>query len=113
MTKDGTGNDSIQTGKQNNRSNNNCGNDDYSIFFTGIAPQRAYAATEVAYPVTGGNIYFDKDTGTVIRCDDAVTDVIIPEEIEGVTVTKIGRSAFSHKTLLKSVVMADSITKIC
>ena len=24
--------------------------------FTGIAPQRTYAATEVAYEVTGGNI---------------------------------------------------------
>ena len=80
--------------------------------FTGIAPQRAYAATEVAYPVTGGNIYFDKDTGTVTRCDDTVTEAVIPAEIEGVTVSVIGSSAFSWKKSLKSVIMADSIVSI-
>ena len=80
--------------------------------FTGIAPQNAYAATEVPYEVTGGNIYFDKDTGTVTRCDDTVTDVVIPEEIEGVTVRVIGSSAFSWKKSLKSVIMADSIVSI-
>ena len=80
--------------------------------FTGIAPQRAYAATEVAYPVTGGNIYFDKDTGTVTGCDDTVTDVVIPEEIKGVAVRVIGKSAFSWKKSLKSVIMADSIVSI-
>lgn len=80
--------------------------------FTGIAPQRAYAATEVAYEVTGGNIYFDKDTGTVTGCDDTVTEAVIPAEIEGVAVTGIGESAFKNKISLKSVIMADSIVSI-
>ena len=80
--------------------------------FTGIAPQRAYAAEGVAYPVTGGNIYFDKDTGAVTGCDDTVTEAVIPAEIEGVAVTKIGKNAFYEKKSLISVDMADSITEI-
>ena len=80
--------------------------------FTGIAPQSAYAATVVPYEVTGGNIYFDKDTGKVTGCDNTVTEAVIPEEIEGVAVTKIGQQAFYQKTSLTSVVMADSITEI-
>ena len=46
--------------------------------------------TDVAYAVEGGNIYFDKATGTITDCDDGVTEAIIPAEIGGVKVTSIG-----------------------
>lgn len=80
--------------------------------FTGITPKGAYAATEVAYAVTGGNIYFDKDSGKITGCDDTVTEAVIPAEIDGAAVTKIGQQAFYQKTSLTNVVMADSITEI-
>ena len=51
--------------------------------FTGIASQSVYAATEVAYPVTGGNIYFDTRYNTVTKCDNTVTEIVIPEEYMG------------------------------
>ena len=34
--------------------------------------------TIVAYPVTGGNIYFDTATGTITDCDASVTEAVIP-----------------------------------
>ena len=77
--------------------------------FTGIAPQRTYAATEVAYKVTGGNIYFDTRYKTVTKCDNTVTEIVIPEEIEGVAVTGIQGYAFSGCTDLSSVYIPASI----
>ena len=77
--------------------------------FTGIASQSVYAATEVAYPVTGGNIYFDTRYNTVTKCDNTVTEIVIPEEIEGVAVTGIQGYAFSGCTDLSSVYIPASI----
>ena len=77
--------------------------------FTGIAPQRTYASTEVAYEVTGGNIYFDTRYKTVTKCDNTVTEIVIPEEIEGVTVTEIQGYAFSDCTDLSYVYIPASI----
>lgn len=45
------------------------------------------------YPVEGGNIYFNVETGTVTDCDESVTEAIIPSQINGVNVTSID---FSH-----------------
>ena len=80
--------------------------------FTGIAPQNAYAATEVAYKVTGGNIYFDTRYNTVTKCDNTVTEIFIPEEIEGVAVTGIQGYAFSGCTDLSYVYIPASIEKM-
>lgn len=80
--------------------------------FTGIAPQSAYAATEVAYAVTGGNIYFDTRYNTVTKCDNTVTEIVIPEEIEGVAVTGIQGYAFSGCTDLSYVYIPASIKKM-
>ena len=61
------------------------------------SPQAAAAQSgTVAYAVTGGNIYFDKETGTITDCDSSVTSADIPAEIEGVSVTSIGEEAFGH-----------------
>ena len=60
-------------------------------------------AGAIAYPVTGGNIYFNTSTGTVTGCDRTVTTATIPMSIAGTTVTiitipsrvsSIGLSAF-------------------
>ena len=67
---------------------------------------------DVAYPVTGGNIYFDKATGRVTGCDQTVTAADIPSEIEGVAVTAIEVWAFDHCRDLTSVTIPDSVTDL-
>jgi hypothetical protein len=52
------------------------------------------SSTDVKYSEIGGYIYFDKYTGTVTDCDSAVTGVLVPQKIDGVTVTSIGDDAF-------------------
>lgn len=69
-------------------------------------------APEIVYPVSGGNIYFDPNTGTIIDCDLEVTEAVIPSEIEGVAVTAIGDEAFYCCDSLTSVTFPDSITVI-
>ena len=66
----------------------------------------------VTYAVTGGNITFDKATGTITDCDTSVTEANIPSKIDGVTVTSIGYWAFSSCTNLKSVAIPNSVMSI-
>ena len=75
----------------------------------------------VEYAVTGGNLYFDKSTGTITDCDTSVTEAIIPETIDGVKVTKIQgyiygniekNSAFYLCKQLKKIVLPDTVTDI-
>ena len=55
-----------------------------------LVPTAAMAEDDVvAYEVTGGNIYFDKTTGTVTSCNLEVTEANIPSEIDGVAVKSI------------------------
>ena len=49
---------------------------------------------EIALPAEGGNIYFNKETGTITGCDKNVTEALIPKEIDGAAVTHIGYKAF-------------------
>ena len=49
-----------------------------------LVPTAALAdksSTDIAYPVTDGNIYFDQATGTITDCDSSVTEAVIPEDI--------------------------------
>ena len=69
----------------------------------GILSVSAYSETDIAYPVEGGNLYFDKATGTITDCDNSVTGADIPAQIDGVTVTSIGESAFENCSSLTSV----------
>lgn len=71
----------------------------------------AKSSTDIAYPVTSGNIYFDKAKGTITDCDKSVTEAVIPTEIEGITVTSIG-CAFHSCTSLASVMIPNSVTSI-
>ncbi|MBR3560282.1 MAG: leucine-rich repeat protein [Oscillospiraceae bacterium] len=58
--------------------------------------------TDVIYSAPGGNIYFDKFTGTITGADTTVTEAVIPEKIEGVPVVKIGMLAFRGGEPLKA-----------
>lgn len=84
------------------------------IIFLGIyvsIPQQAWAAA-VKYPVTGGNIIFAKSTGTVVSCDETVTEAVIPEKIDGTEVKQIGQNAFSGCGGLASVTLPEGLTRI-
>ena len=72
----------------------------------------AMAATEVKYQVEGGYIYFDENTGIITNCDDSVTKVVIPSEINGVSVTGIGEFAFKFCLNLTSVEIPRGVTSI-
>ena len=83
----------------------------------GLLPQgtlsvNAYSGTDIAYTVEGGNLYFDKETGTITDCDESVTKADIPAQIEGVAVTSIGGWAFSVCDKLKSVTIPSGVTNI-
>lgn len=79
-------------------------------------PQEAWAAetneNEVAYAVEGGNIYFNKETGTIVRADKEITQAEIPEEIEGVTVTNIDEFVFYACENLISVAVPKTVEVI-
>ena len=70
------------------------------------------AGTEVTYAVTGGNITFDTSTGTITDCDWSVTEAVIPDTIEGVSVTSIGYEAFYGCYGLSSIEIPASVTSI-
>lgn len=83
------------------------------ILFTMCSAVRAEESATIAYPVTGGNIYFDPTTGTITGCDDTVTEAIVPASIEGHKVEIIGDSAFRGKDNLTKVVLPEGITTVC
>ena len=70
------------------------------------------AGGNVAYSVDGGNIYFDRDTGTVVAADPWVWNAVIPAEIGGVPVTAIGQGAFEECDRLLSITLPHGLTDI-
>ncbi len=67
------------------------------------------------YPVEGGVLYFDKESGTVTKyrnLDSSVTKLVFPEEIDGVAVTTIGSAMFSLDKNLSEITLSRSITTI-
>ena len=80
-----------------------------------LVPTAALATksdTDIAYAVTGGNIYFDQATGTITDCDESVTEATIPAEINGVAVNSIGWGSFNGCSILTSITLPNSITSI-
>lgn len=57
-------------------------------------------------------IYFDASTGTITDADENITNLKIPNEIDGVAVTKIGASAFYGCTKLSEIDLGTGITSI-
>lgn len=66
----------------------------------------------IAYPVEGGNIYFDSTTGTVVGCDKSVTTVEFPGSLNGVDVISIGGSAFQFCNKLTRVAIPVGVKSI-
>lgn len=81
----------------------------------GLLPGTAWAKkseTDIPYPVIGGNIYFNPDTGEITGCDESVTSAEIPQSISGVAVTSIGMQAFYMNKNLISVTIPKGVTTI-
>ena len=55
---------------------------------------------------------FDKSTGTITKYSGSETEVKIPSEIDGVTVTGIGAEAFMSCQKIKSIVIPDTVKTI-
>ena len=72
----------------------------------------AAGSSQVAYAVTGGNIYFDPSTGAIVGCDKSVTEAVIPSEINGVKVASIGQNAFWAVSNLKSIKISEGVSDI-
>lgn len=90
------------------------GEDVYSAFdgtvhFDGTGHYRNDIA---GYPATGGDIYIDLETGTVVHCDKETKEIDIPAAIDDITITGIGPSAFSMNYSLERVSLPDTLTHI-
>ncbi len=48
----------------------------------------------------------------ITACDESVTEIEIPSEIDGLSVTSIGNDAFYHCDSLTSITIPDSVTSI-
>ena len=69
-------------------------------------------SNRVAYPVEGGNIYFNPDIGSIVSCDNSTTMANIPSSINDIAVTSIRTSAFHGCNRLESVTIPNSVTSI-
>ena len=61
-----------------------------SVFATAGVAYATSGYVDGKYPVKGGYLYFDESTGTIVGCDNSVTEAVIPDKINGVKVTSIG-----------------------
>ncbi len=64
--------------------------------------------------VTESGLYYEIINGeiTITDCDDTLTDIVIPSEIDGIPVTTIGERAFEWKSQLHTVVISEGIKRI-
>ena len=74
------------------------------LMLAALLPTAAFAdeSTRKAVPVTGGNIYVDMEKGEVVDCDDTVTEMIVPEQVDGVTIQAISDRAFQERILISA-----------
>ena len=84
----------------------------FAALLTATAFGKQYQPTDTDYPVPGGAICFNKETGKITGFKGEITDVTIPREIEGVPVTAIASYAFKPNYSMTSVVIPESVTTI-
>ncbi len=84
----------------------------FSLCFSALSFGAGAQGDYVSYPVSGGNIYFDPDTGMVVDSDPGITYANIPAWIDGVTVTGIGSNAFDNCFMLNGVALPYTVTYI-
>lgn len=79
---------------------------------TAAASEFYVVDTDFAYPVNGGSIYCN-EYGWITGADIEISgDIVIPDEINGVTVTAIGYYAFSLCENITSVTVPDTVTSL-
>ena len=66
----------------------------------------------IYYPVEGGEIHIDRTSGTVNGYRGNITNVIIPSEAEGVTVSAINPIVFKYCRTLESIYIPSTIKTI-
>ena len=61
------------------------------MFFCSAESSHGYSTDDIRYTdgITGGAVYFDKETGEITGFEETVTEAVIPEEIEGIKVVSI------------------------
>ncbi len=95
----------------------------YLLLCLSVVPlsESAVAKAEIIYPYhyipyysEYGTIYYvvENNEACIVACDEYVTDLVIPSEIEGYPVTGIAAQAFSSNSNLKTVIISDGITYI-
>ena len=83
------------------------------LMVVSLVPISASAASNVVtYAVEGGNITFNKTTGSVTKCDNTVTEANIPSYISNVKVKSIGDYAFQNCASLENVIIPDGVSSI-
>jgi len=70
------------------------------------------AVWESRFAVEGGYIYYDVIEGYVTDCDNSVSDIVIPAEINGTGIVGIDSNAFSKCTKAKSITIPEGLTGI-
>ena len=84
------------------------------LMMAALLPTAAFADgdTRRAVPVTGGNMYVDMTKGEVVDCDDTVTEMIVPEQIDGVIIQAISDRAFQERKNLKRVTLPGTLKTV-
>ena len=78
-----------------------------------VSTELTVVGEKKAFAVSGGNIYYNTETGTIVGSDNTVTNANIPGIIDGVRITAIGADAFrSNSKNLLSVTIPSSVTEI-
>ena len=67
---------------------------------------------EVTTPTPAEQFEFDKETGSIDKYIGSDEVVVIPEQIDGVTVTSIGKEAFLKNETIKKVVFNEGLVSI-
>lgn len=67
---------------------------------------------QASFAVTGGKLYYNTVTGTILDCDNTVSSANIPAIISGTRITAIAPNAFYNLDSLTSVTIPSSVTHI-